>query len=300
MFSSEEGAYWILFSSEPINLEYDKIRKTTITSASPFTGMLRIAYIPAVDASDTSTFSSTGLRRLIYHAGVYPTGGEVSWEFHSQSASSKTQKTNVTTSSRHATVHFSFGARSMTDDSIRPKNMAIGLLMLALPHHVQVLPKSVQLSEKRFDLTYKCIKGPLTPIVGSFWSFEEPLLDLNFDAPNQNLDAGVRRTILSQVEKDMVRVLPTNDENVYGFGKQVARLAQLAHIAKELESGQSGETGAEEESSLVQKGKELLFSYLENFLTSQVSDFLLFDANMGGLVSKNGLMDKSADFGNGR
>ena len=300
MFNSEEGAYWILFASEPIILAYDKIRKTTITAASSFTGILRIAYIPVEIASDTSTFSSTGLRRLIYHAGVYPTGGDVSWEFHSQtSGSTKGKSTNATTSSRHAIVHFSFGTRSMTDDSLRPKNQETGLLMLALPHHIQNLPKSMQLSQKRFDLTYSCIKGPLTPTVGSVWSLDEPLLDLAFDTPAPELDPGVRQTILDQVKQDISRVLPTNDENVYGYGKQVARLAQLVHIANELGTIQSQEAEYAGD-RLVEKGKDLLFSYLENFLTSRVADFLLFDTNLGGLVSKNGIVDKSADFGNGR
>lgn len=299
MFSSDEGVYWILFSSEPITLVYDNIRKTTITATAPFTGIVRLAYIPVENAADTSSFSSTGLRRLIYHAGVYPTGCDVSWEFHSQTTPSKGKKTNATTSSRHATVHFTFGTRSMTDDSVRTQNAATGLLMLALPHHIQVLPRSMQLSQKRFNLTYNCIKGPLTPIVGSVWSLEEPLLDLDFDIPGQALDPGVRQTILDQVLEDMSRVLPTNDENVYGYGKQVARLAQLVHIASELGSGEILVVD-DDGKSLIDKGKELLLFYLETFLTSQVADFLLFDANMGGLVSKNGVMDKSADFGNGR
>jgi endoglucanase Acf2 len=190
----------------------------------------------------------------------------------------------------------------MTDDSsYRTNNAATGLLMLALPHHVQILPKSVQLNGKRFDLTYSCIKGPLTPIVGSDWAMEEPLPTLDFDdSPYHDLDPGVRQTILDQVADDMNRVLPTNDENVYGYGKQVARLAQLAHIANILENEKESQSNDDDKGSIASKVKELLMSYLENFLTSQVSDYLLYDGNIGGLVSKNGLSDKSADFGNGR
>ena len=304
MISSQEGAYWILFASEPITLVLDNSKRTTITSTTPFTGILRIAYIPAEEASDTSTFISTGLRRLIYHAGVYPTGAQISWDFHSQpTAPSKNKIANTTTSSsRKAAVHFSFATRSMTDDSsYRTNNAATGLLMLALPHHVQILPKSVQLNGKRFDLTYSCIKGPLTPIVGSDWAMEEPLPTLDFDdSPYHDLDPGVRQTILDQVADDMNRVLPTNDENVYGYGKQVARLAQLAHIANILENEKESQSNDDDKGSIASKVKELLMSYLENFLTSQVSDYLLYDGNIGGLVSKNGLSDKSADFGNGR
>jgi endoglucanase Acf2 len=304
MFTSKEGAYWILFSSEPIVLEYDNIRKTTITASAPFTGVLRLAYIPAEDASDTSTFSSTGLRRLIYHAGVYPTGAQVSWDFPKASQATRggklTSSTNATTTKRHATVLFSFDTATMTDDTHRPATSTISLLMLALPHHTQILPMSVQLrQDKRFDLTYSCIKGPMTPIVGSVWTFEEPLYDLEFDAPHQDVDPGVRQAILEQVKDDLDRVLPTKDENVYGFGKQVARLAQLAHITYELRD-KNIEDGDEDADSLLEKSKELLFDYLKSFLTSGVVDYLVYDGQMGGLVSHNGLLDKSEDFGNGR
>ena len=296
MFTSKEEAYWMLFSSEPIVLEYDSISKTTIQALAPFTGVLRIAYIPAKDASDTSTFSSTGLRRLIYHAGVYPTGAQVTWDFPKPSQPSR----GNTTSKRHATVLFSFETASMTDETDRPATSTTSLLMLALPHHTQILPMSVQLRhDKRFDLQYSCIKGPMTPIVGSVWTFAEPLYDLEFGLPALDLDPGVRQTILEQVKDDLDRVLPTKDENVYGFGKQIARLAQLAHIASEL-GDKDVAPGNDDADSLQGKSKALLFDFLKSFLTSDVVDYLVFDDQMGGLVSNNGLLDKSEDFGNGR
>lgn len=302
MFTSKEGAYWILFSSEPIVLHYDNIRKTTIEAAAPFTGVLRLAYIPAEEASDTSTFSSTGLRRLIYHAGVYPTGAQVSWDFPKSTQASRTggkSSGNATASSRHAVVQFTFEVATMTEDSNRPASNAIKLLMLALPHHVQILPKALQLRhDKRFDLIYSCIKGPMTPIVGSVWTFEEALYDLDFDVPPRDLDPGVRQAILDQVADDIDRVLPTKDENVYGFGKQAARLAQLMHITYEL--GDKDAPGYEDPNSILAKGKGLLFDFLKSFLTSDVVDYLVFDNEMGGIVSQNGLLDKSEDFGNGR
>lgn len=303
MFSSQEGAYWILFSSEPVTLEFDSIHQTELRSTAPFTGTMRLAYIPAEKISDISTFASTGLRRLIYHAGTYPVGGKVDWEFHPQATYSSTkrgQQSNITTSSRHGTVRFTFSVQSMTDNSLRPNAVSTGLLMLALPHHTQVLPKSQQLSSKRFDLNYQSIKGLMTPIVGSEWSYDEPLLDLEFDVPSKRIDPAVRDTIISQVRDDMTRILPTLDENVYGFGKQVARLAQLVHIAAELEYQTAKNNDGHNISTLAQEGSEMLLSYMETFLTGKVTDYLVFDSNLGGLVSLNGLLDKDADFGNGR
>jgi endo-1,3(4)-beta-glucanase len=295
IFKTQEGVNWIMFSSEPMNLVYDSIRKNTIVSSAPFTGIIRLAYIPAL--ADDSSISSTGLRRLIYHAGVYPTGGDVAWDFKTSASSVLKKPMTSNSTSRTGTVHFNFKTQTMTDSSLRPNAATNGLLMLALPHHARLLPRSVMLNKKHFDLTYHCIKGPLTAVVGSSWTYEEPLLDLGFDGPLQGWDPSIRRTILDQVGKDLDRVLPNRSENIYGFGKQVARLAQLVHITHKLQVNDSTDDQA---AKLLVKGSGLLQSYLEMFMSGNVADGVLYDSNMGGMVSANGLADKGEDFGNGR
>jgi endo-1,3(4)-beta-glucanase len=295
IFKTQEGVNWIMFASEPMNLIYDSIRKTTIVSAAPFTGVIRLAYIPAL--ADDSSISSSGLRRLIYHAGVYPTGGSVAWDFKTPASSVLKKPIPSNSTSRTGTVHFNFKTQTMTDSSLLPNAATNGLLMLALPHHARLLPTSVMLRKKHFDLTYRCIKGPLTAVVGATWSYDEPLLDLGFDGPLQGWDPSIRRTILDQVGKDLDRVLPTGTENIYGFGKQVARLAQLVHITHKLRVDNSADDQA---AKLLIKGSGLLRSYLEMFLLGNVEDGVLYDSNMGGMVSANGLANKAEDFGNGR
>lgn len=295
IFKTQEGVNWIMFASEPMNLVYDSIRKTTIVSSAPFSGVIRLAYIPA--SADDSSLSSTGLRRLIYHAGVYPTGGDVAWDFKTPASSVMKKPITSNSTSRTGTVHFNFKTQTMTDSSLRPNAATNGLLMLALPHHARLLPKSVMLRKQHFDLTYRCIKGPLTAVVGSTWTYEEPLLDFGFDGPLQGWDKGIRRTILDQVGKDLERVLPTRTENIYGFGKQVARLAQLVHITHKLQVNDSTDDQA---AKLLVKGSGLLRYHLEMFLSGNVEDGVLYDSNMGGIVSAHGLADKGEDFGNGR
>lgn len=175
------------------------------------------------------------------------------------------------------------------------------LLMLALPHHALLLSPAVLLDNKKFDLRYRCIKGNLTPVVGSTWSYEEALFDIEFDGPTQKIDAGIRDLILEQLEGDIEGVLPTSTENIYGYGKQVARLAQLAHIANQLDiKSNSKGNSTDSTSSLLHTATQQLSKYLEAYLSSEVDDGLLFDSNMGGLVSTNGLRDRGEDFGNGR
>ena len=87
----------------------------------------------------------------------------------------------------------------------------------------------------------------------------------------------------------MYQVLPTNNENVYGYGKQVARIAQLVHIADVLEAPDS----------LFNELMSQLYSFVVDFLTGDVGDYLLYDENLGGMVSVDGLSDSGGDFGNG-
>ena len=294
-----------MFASEPMNLVFDKIRKTTISSSAPYTGVIRMAHIPS-DKKDEKTFeSSTGLRRLIYHSAIYPIGGQVSYTVSSSTSSStsaisaKSVQSKRDDQGRHATVTFSFATRSMVASSLKASSNR-NLLMLALPHHAELLSKSIKLSSSKFDLKYECVKGTMTPVMGSTWSYDETLFDWSFDGGFTSVDNITRNLILEQVNDDLDRVLPTFAENVYGYGKQVARLAQLAHIADRLEPKFPTDDNATESFTVLGKATKALTKYLEAYLSSQVSDGLLFDSKMGGLVSTNGLHDKGEDFGNGR
>lgn len=341
ILQTQEGMNWMVFASEPITLTYDKHHRTMIKTTAPFKGVLRLAYIPPSSFKSTNgtidVFSSTGLQRLIYHAGVYPTGGDVSWSFRAANPDSTLNLANKavraasgvmgdvtgsmntavqTHSTRVGTIQFNFETATFAPASSAstPKE----LLMLALPHHAQSIPTGAQLSTNMFDLSYKCIKGPLRPVLGSSWSYDEDLPSLGFDGDsgsNQNythLDAGVRKVLLDNLEVDIKLAPPLLTENVYGFGKQIARLAQLVHIADILRSSVKSTHGstssdpsdqASESSRLDQvfnEAIESLSSKLQSFLTNDVSDYLVFDSNLGGLVTIDGLRDSHADFGNGR
>jgi endo-1,3(4)-beta-glucanase len=52
--------------------------------------------------------------------------------------------------------------------------------------------------------------------------------------------------------------------------------------------------------SLFDEAKFNLEAALDNFLNSRVSDSLVYDGNLGGLVTTDGLLNSEADFGNGR
>jgi endoglucanase Acf2 len=322
-----ENQTWIIFSSEPITLTLDNVSKRTIVSKEKFNGVLRLALIPSYthgnEKKDDSIVSSTGLQRLIYHANNYPTRATLSWDFRQPQKQTSSKKTRGLNSKKNtgymekllvdkhlneAIVTFDYEVQYMRKNSIRNKND--NLLMLALPHHVSVLPKDSLISKDEFDISYKCIKGTMTPVIGSTWIYNEPLTEIGFESEASlehivSLDQNIKDKIMKQVKFDLTRVLPVKNENVYGYGKQVARLAQLAHIADLLTyvvplGTDASENGtASQNSDIAKEATRLLHDYLSMFLKNEVDDYILYDFDFGGLVSVNGLRNHEEDFGNG-
>ena len=397
ILQSQEGVVWYVFASEPLKWTFNMASRRTLTSAHDFTGVLRVAMVPTstlpplgssgsasssssssssqtLDSAD-SYLKSTGLARLIYHAGVYPTGASVEWSYSSTSSngateavhiasktvtglaasmsgggipvgsnstnSSKNQNNTTKSSSssgatvsltdRVATLTFKYSTQSFTQGSSAAPQKK--LLMLALPHHARSLPSSKLLNKDTFDLVFECIKGALKPVLGSTWSYDIALPTFGLDGgqgSSDNIDAilddaSVRNTLLANLDLDVRLALPTSAGNIYGFGKESARLAQLLHVGTRLKNSASGgradgnndddnnnnknststSTGWTKSQSralksILKNAHNSLRHALEIFLSRNVSDTLVFDGDLGGLVSADGLWDPQADFGNGR
>jgi len=330
LMSTQENLTWMLFASEPITLIFDRTRRT-IKSTHKYQGTLRLALIPPqLDANTSDTKSehytsvplatSTAVKRLITHSHVYPVRSKLSWDFKKQQTfMGGFGQGNKVEPETLGSITFEFETRSMHDspnDSASSfSNGATGdndLLMLALPHHRDVLPTKMLLTGNTFDVMFNTIKGKMTPVVGNIWSYEEALTNTKFDSKSTlqmiaKMKNSTRDTILYQVKQDLTQVLPSLKEDVYGFGKQIARLAQLAHIAYVLEpkslrkeSSHNYTNVSESSKSLVDEAGRVLHGYLTKFLDGLAVDKLLYDRNFGGIVSQNGLINDLADFGNGR
>ena len=289
--------------------------KRSIRSEEKFTGILRLTLLPPPLEGDSvskigdqyTSFplsESIGVKRLIYHAHSYPVGAKVSWDFKDVPASPSYRLFNHNDQNlvksfgemlkgvTVGTINFEYTVKTMHDNIHSRASSSLQddpLLMLALPHHAQVLPSNSILPN--FDLQYQCIKGPMTPIIGNTWSYDEHLTNIVFESEQdirniQKMDPETKQTILNQVELDLGRVLPTITENVYGFGKQVARLAQLCRIASVLETPISEKEHDSDENNgtvfktLTRKGTRLLHDALTKFLDGINSDFLVYGENL--------------------
>lgn len=313
LLQTQEDLTWILFASEPIALTFDNEGKTSISSVDKFTGVLRLALIPPtpigpLPRNNTALLpisESTGFKRLVYHAGLYPIGGSVSWSFHASGSSSSTA-TNSRTTRRTATVQFQFQTALMTSaGSSQVGTTENQLLMLGLPHHADLVSSDIILSLKTFDLQYRCIKGLMSPIVGAVWSYDEALTTTGFDtAMISDKHPEVQNIILDSVKKDLVAVFSPPTVDIYGYLKQLARLAQLAHIAsvtiypKWQLANQTQILDCHLDTLADATNK--LHSSIRLIFDDEITDGLLYDAKFGGIVSRNGLSDQKNDFGNGR
>ena len=338
----------MVFASSPITFLYDDAGKRTVKAVKPFSGVLRFALVPppADDSGVTGTgfpgihdgvqlSSSSGVKRLdisricISSCGTCYVGVSEGREVPTASCQSSpfqfcggggseavmavgAPSTNMPRLSSNL-ILYQWPMQSRINGS---KFRHSQLLMLESTTSCGAKDGLQYPEDEQFDLEYHCIKGRMIPVVGTSWQYQETLPSLGFDDDDAltqiaTMDGGVRQTILDQVKKDLVRVLPTFDENVYGFGKQVARLAQLVHISYML-SSPSAQTKTIKPTRRLQRMRRIRMQhsyrrdwtrcagFLCTFLRDGQKDTLMFDSQFGGITTKDGLEDTQADFGNGR
>ena len=214
----------------------------------------------AVLSSDSQTLEKDEAT-LDQYADTYAVGAQSS---HSISSSDKQLHVNI-----------EWKTKSMS-------NSGCDLLALALPHQQSILDSSVH---RLTEFAYDCVKGSLLGIVGSTWSMTLPAVLTSFNSESPIAATRVDE-IRSSLQNDSAWMRVNASIDPYMFGKEASKLARLALIADELHMQQQ-----------VQQVLCKLKPALEVWLTAQNDDVLMYDSTYGGLVSKNGLNDRGADFG---
>lgn len=155
------------------------------------------------------------------------------------------------------------------------------LLMMALPHHMETLQNPTTVAT-----AYKCMKGTTTGVVGSTWTFSEPLPTIGWSAPRA-IDPNRLTAVVNALASDYTFVTSQNTD-VYNFGKEIAKMARLALIADEV-----GETSKRD--TVIANMK----TWLNKWLDGTNGNPLKYDSTYGGICSTAGLASPSADYGNG-
>lgn len=162
------------------------------------------------------------------------------------------------------------------------------LLMLSHPVHRQILDSPHALVP---ELSYRSIDGDLVAIVGDSWILQESPIAMawySIRGPDPK-DSEARSRVIESLEHDVRNLQPINNSATYFFGKAVARAARIALIGEEF-------------------GHEALIPTVQEFLERSLTPWLdgtfprnglVFDGKWGGIVSRDGANDSTADFGLG-
>ena len=213
-----------------------------LEASGPFTGSLRAALL---DASSEATLDA--------HAARIPTGGTVS----------------ATATGDVGTITFDWQTEGSGP-----------LLMMALPHHMDVL-----VAPSTTDVVQNTMKGDMIGVSGFSWTMEEPLTTIGFEAA-QPIHPDYEQDVRNALAADVGFGVTAGDP--YFGGKQFSALARLALIADELN-----------EPVLASQYRAALGSALEERLAGQNGDPLVYDQTWGGLVISSGLNNAGAAFGQG-
>ena len=231
----------------------------SLVSPTSITGFVRVGILPAQHAVESFDI-------LAKYVECYPTGVDVSVSYAS----------DLTT----AAVRFLYHTKGNGE-----------LLMLALPHHLDIM-RSPEMNgldtlKSKYSPVYS-IKGKMTPIIAKEWilSYEMKTAGWNYFV-EEDLSIGQLNSIADALQADVQTGLP-DAEDPYSFGKQIGRLSRLAFIADYLGIPNALSTAIAS-----------LETSLTPWLTSSNPDTFLYDETYGGIVSKNGLQNSAADYGNG-
>ena len=248
---------WLVYCSEPVVLSW---KDNSLSAASPIRGYIRVAILPNQN-------TDPAFNQLINYVQKYPTGGSIT---------------------------FTYPIPTQAIMSIQYNTIGTGsLLMLALPHHIPLLPVTLLTSDESVKVQNAytpiwCIKGKLKPVVGDNWKLTYNLVTASWNYP---LMDRLTTPQMDDIAKYLIQEVRTNlapAPDVYSFGKQIGRMTRLALIADNL-----GIADARQQA--IQSLETSLIPWLQGIN----SDVLLYDKTYGGLVTTLSLTDAFGNFGNG-
>ena len=252
---------WLLYTSFEAPLEWQR-GEERVTASSRVTGVIRVAFLPLLD-------DPSALAVLLQYASCYPTGASVLVSHPKDSVS-------------HVTYKY--------------KTEGTGnLLMLALPHHVDLLGSSIRNSAvsraaQRALRHMWTMKGRAVAVVGKEWVLQYGTLEEAqwvYALEGRVISTDRLNTIAASLQTD-VDTTPPSALDPYTFGKEAARMAMLALIADNLGIADARKTALSK-----------LEIALTPWLAGTNPDLLVYESTWGGVVPSRGLQDRLADYGSG-
>lgn len=300
----------VLYASSPISLSFNSLEAF---ATSAFTGYLRMAYVTTKNLDPNAADSTARMQILDRYANYVPLGGNVS--------------ATVAADTTVFNLRFNFETNSSSDS----------LLMMALPHHVDILQNATSNT-----MGFKTLRGTMTEVYGKTWIMNENLIpdySWNWTSNLTNVPNTTERwydSLYSVVKEDFdttigARYQPPNFTNQptsdpYGFGKNVTRMARVISIADELvdryNAVDPGNWRKDTLINLASLSRDTLFKFVSTYISGLnlmlnpspppwaggQNNKLIYDTKYGGIISylswvamdNNDPFVYNYDFGNAR
>ena len=278
---------WMLYTSDTITIQWDQLH-SSMFAVRNFTGYFRMAELTYQSENLTPGEIQTRINLLNKYSKFVPVKGEV--------------KATVTGNTCNLQFHYTrYNESPAYGDS---------LLMMALPHHTDMLPAGSATN----ILNYQVLKGTMKEVYKNTWNMTEQLADYSWYPKNGNLSTVpvVQCDSLKDfLLKDTTAYANRNYQwtDVYASGKSLAKLGRLAVISDELH-----EKDPVRYSSMVTVSKAIRDSlklFLGKWLNGQSSilpgitasekDSVIYDSTYGGLISSRSHdslnLNSNVDFG---
>ena len=262
----QDGNTWLLYarSNNGTGLALNAVSSSSIKAPGKFSGTIQIAKNPGAAAGNEAIYDSC--------AGAYP------------------QSVSLTGSTTGDS-----GSYSLT--WTRAGSTA-GLLMFALPHHIQSLVKTtVKVTSLKLQTT---TKGVATAVVGNSWTLSESILPTAIGfAPwdpvtgsTHGLGRTAKEAILTAGKSDLAQDMDaqSNLDSMYFSGKALSKFAMAIYAVHDL----AGDV------SVAKAGLTKLKSAFARFASNTQKFPLVYESQWGGVVSSAAYTtgDANADFGN--
>lgn len=280
---------WMIYSSSSITLEFSQGGQTLgMIGTGDFTGWIRLAHVTYQGENVTPQEITDKINLLNAYAKFVPIKGDVA--------------ANIPNGSGTANINFNFtryNEGSLGSDS---------LLMLALPHHTDILSNSTSNT-----LKYSVLKGNMREVYGKSWSMTEDLPGYSWYPQNGKLATVPLQwcdTVQHYVNEDLFlfnRQYLWQD--IYSQGKHLARLARTIVIGDELYERDNVRYASVQ--GTVQTMRDSLKIYLGAYLDGKATllptvtpsnrDSLMYDTKYGGLIASRSWdslnLNNGIDFG---
>ncbi len=264
---------WMLYSSQSITLQFSQGGQTLgLIGTAPMTGYIRAAHLTY--ANDPNAADTTSRKALLNgFAKFVPIRGDV----------------NASTPNGSGTSTLSFNFTRYNEGSLGSDS----LLMMALPHHVDILPGGSTSNV----LKYQVLKGTMSEVKSKTWNMTEQLPGYSWSPRSGGLTSVPIQwcdTLRNYVNADFIyfnRQYQWTD--IYSSGKTLARLARIINIADELYDRDQTRYAAM--LPLASSMRDSLQIYLGKWLNGNSSalpnvapairDSLLYDTKFRGIIS---------------